>query len=199
MKLSAYAKLHDIGYRAAWERFRKGRIPGAFLDELGHVVVPDPNSARLVNATVYARVSSVRQKQDLERQAHSLVAYANARGYKVVAIVKEIASGVSDTRPKLMKLLTGPEWGTLVIEHRDRLALVGFHWFEVLLECQGRSIDVANIAEFETADLITDFTALAYSLASRVYGPESAKRRAAFARKALMFCTSKNLDTEAGD
>jgi predicted site-specific integrase-resolvase len=199
MKLSTYAKLHGIGYRAAWERFRTGRIPGAFLDELGHIVVPDPNSVRLVNAAIYARVSSVRQKQDLERQADSLITYANARGYKVVAVVKEVASGASDTRPKLMKLLASPEWGTLVIERKDRLTLMEFHWFEVLLECQGRSIDVANVAESATADLISDFTAAVYSLTSRLYGPKSAKRRAAFVRKALMPCVDKDLDTEAGD
>ncbi|MHB1640140.1 MAG: IS607 family transposase, partial [Candidatus Dormibacteria bacterium] len=29
MKLSAYAKREGIGYRAAWDRFRKGHIPGA--------------------------------------------------------------------------------------------------------------------------------------------------------------------------
>ena len=38
-----------------------------------------------------------------------LVAYANARGYQVVAVVKEVASSVNDKRPHLTKLLANPE------------------------------------------------------------------------------------------
>ncbi len=38
-----------------------------------------------------------------------LVAYANARGYQVVAVVKEVASSVNDKRPRLTKLLANPE------------------------------------------------------------------------------------------
>ncbi len=60
-------------------------------------------------AAVYARVSSHPQKDELDRQADRLVAYANARGYQVVAVVKEVASSVNDKRPHLTKLLANPE------------------------------------------------------------------------------------------
>ena len=76
-----------------------------------------------------------------------MTVYANARGYQVVLIVKEVASGVNDKRPKLTKLLENPDWGTLVVEHKDRLTRVGFGWFEVLLSGQGRRIHVANPAD----------------------------------------------------
>ncbi|MHB8190523.1 MAG: IS607 family transposase, partial [Ferrimicrobium sp.] len=122
MKLSTYAKREGIGYRAAWDRFRKGRIPGATLDSSGHILVPEPESMLLPMAAVYARVSSHQQKEDLDRQGERLVVYANARGYQVVTVVKEIASGVNDHRPRLTKLLSNPEWGTLVVEHKDRLS-----------------------------------------------------------------------------
>ena len=177
MKLSTYARQQGIGYRAAWERFRKGRIPGAVLDESGHVEVPDPQSMRLPMAAVYARVSSHPQKADLDRQAERLVVYANARGYQVVAVVKEIASGVNDHRPRLAKLLSNPEWGTLVVEHKDRLSRVGFGWFEVLLSSQGKRVDVANPAQDDTSGLMADFMTIVYSFAARMYGPRSAKGR----------------------
>jgi hypothetical protein len=65
MKLSEYAKQHHIGYRAAWNRYKAGRIEGAYLDDHGHVVVPDPSHALIGKAAVYARVSTY--KQDLDR------------------------------------------------------------------------------------------------------------------------------------
>ena len=51
-------------------------------------------------AAVYARVSTHKQKDDLDRQARRMTEFANAAGLSVVKIVKEIASGVSDNRPK---------------------------------------------------------------------------------------------------
>ncbi|MHB8343544.1 MAG: IS607 family transposase [Ferrimicrobium sp.] len=183
--MSTYAKREGIGYRAAWDRFRKGRIPGATLDSSGHILVPEPESMLLPMAAVYARVSSHQQKEDLDRQGERLVVYANARGYQVVTVVKEIASGVNDHRPRLTKLLSNPEWGTLVVEHKDRLSRVGFGWFETLLAAQGKKIDVANPAEDDTSDLMADFMAIVYSFATRMYGLRSAKRRSSRVKAAM--------------
>jgi predicted site-specific integrase-resolvase len=177
MKLSQYAKREGIGYRAAWQRWRLGRIEGAYLDSSGHVVVPSQQEARLPKAAVYARVSSDSQKDDLVRQSERLVTYAQARGLQVVAVVTEVASGVNDHRPKLTKLLLNEEWGTLVVEHKDRLTRVGFGWFETLLGAQGRVIDVSNPAQEETSDLMADFMSIVYSFAARMYGLRSAKNR----------------------
>lgn len=185
MKLSEYARRRDIGYRAAWNRYKAGKIPGAYMDSTGHVVVPEPEDQRLPNAAVYARVSSHKQKDDLDRQAQRMVEYANAQGLSVVLVVKEIASGVNDDRKKLTELLNNGSWGTLVVEHKDRLSRVGFNWFEVLLSAQGRKVSVANRAEEDTRDLMEDFTSIVYSFATRMYGLRRAKDRTLAVKKAL--------------
>lgn len=41
MKLSEYSKLHSVTYRTAWNRFKAGKIKDSYLDESGHVVIPD--------------------------------------------------------------------------------------------------------------------------------------------------------------
>ena len=41
-----------------------------------------------------------------------MVAFANAAGLSVVSVVREIASGVNDMRPKLTALLKDDSWGT---------------------------------------------------------------------------------------
>ena len=72
-----------------------------------------------------------------------MVAFANAAG---LSVAREISSGVNDMSPKLTALLKDDSWGTLVVEHKDRLSRVGFGWFEVLLGLQGRQIVVADSA-----------------------------------------------------
>lgn len=170
--------MHGIKYRAAWNRYKAGKIPGAYLDEYGRIVVPDPVSELAHVSVVYARVSTHKQKDDLERQAQRMIEFANARGLSVAKVVKEVASGVNDTRPKLTAVLKDDSWGTLVVEHKDRLSRVGFHWFETLLGVQGKTIVVANLAEEHTADLMEDFVAIIYSFAARMYGLRGSKQRA---------------------
>jgi predicted site-specific integrase-resolvase len=72
--------------------------------------------------------------------------FANAAGLSVVTVIKEVAPGVNDTGPKLTVLLKEESWGTLVVEHKDRLSRVGFGWFDALLGLQGRRIVVADAA-----------------------------------------------------
>lgn len=114
-----------------------------------------------------------------------MVEYALARGYQVRHVVKEVASGVNDARPKLTKLLQEDDWGTLVVEHKDRLTCVGFGWCDVLLGKQGRRIDVATVASENTHDLMDDFVAIMYSFAARMYGARGSRARAKRALKAM--------------
>jgi predicted site-specific integrase-resolvase len=51
--------------------------------------------------------------------------FANAAGLSVVAVIKEVGSGVNDTLPKVTALLKEDSWGTLVVEQKDRLSRVG--------------------------------------------------------------------------
>ena len=177
MKLSEYARRHEIGYRAAWNRYKQGKIEGATLDADGRIVVPDPVHLAVKKCAIYARVSTPGQKADLARQVERLTGFALANGLVITQVVQEVASGVNDTRPKLTRLLDSDEWGTLIIEHRDRLTRVGFAWFEVLLAKQGKIVLVANPATEKTEDLMSDLMSIMYSFTARMYGLRSAKNR----------------------
>ena len=56
-------------------------------------------------------------------------------------MVKEIGSGVNDTRPKLLKWLSDPTVGQIVVEHKDRLTRFGFNSIEPWLAMQARKIE----------------------------------------------------------
>ena len=126
---------------------------------------------------IYARVSSAEHRANLERQAERLTQYCTARGYQVAQVVKEIASGVNDSRPKLLSLLKDTSITRVVVEHRDRLTHFGFHYIDALFTVQGRTIEVVNPAQNDTEELLADLTSIIYSFCARLYGQRRAKRK----------------------
>jgi predicted site-specific integrase-resolvase len=134
---------------------------------------------------IYARVSSPKQQADLERQVSRLEDYCAARGYQVGRVVKEIGSGVNDSRRKFLALLTDPKADTIVVEHKDRAIRFGFRYVEVLLSQCGRTIEVANLAENDREDLLQDLSSIVYSMCARLYGHRRAKKKQEFIGKIL--------------
>lgn len=182
MKLSEYAAEHGIQYRAAWNRFKAGKIPGAWQDESGTIIVPDENPVKLNDAAVYARVSDPsKRKNQLPDQRKRMEGWAVANGYRVVASVAEVGSGLDDRRRKLATLLKRDDWGTLIVEHKDGLTRFGFEWFRLYVEREGRRIVVVNEAADDRADLIQDFVSIIYSFSVRLYGRRRSKRARAMA------------------
>jgi putative resolvase len=92
-------------------------------------------------------------------------------------MVQEIASGMHDTRPKLLKVLTDPQIGKIVVEHQDRLTRFGFSYIEQLFAMQGRTLEVLFPSDSKH-DLVADFIAVLTRMASRMYGRRHSKERA---------------------
>jgi len=126
---------------------------------------------------VYARVTSRENTSNLNSQADRLVVYCAARGYQVAKVVKEIGSGVNDSRPKFLALLEDRSLGLIVVEHKDRGTRFGFRYIETLLRGQGRTIEVVNQADNGMEDLLADLTSIIYSFCARLYGKRRAKRQ----------------------
>ena len=119
MRLSQYAKQMNVSYKTAFRWWKAGRLDAYQLDT-GTIIVRDPlpETTTPKGIALYARVSAQGQLADLERQVERLKTYAASRGYHVTRMAQEIASGMHDTRPKLLKLLTDPQIGKIVVEHR---------------------------------------------------------------------------------
>lgn len=112
--------------------------------------------ATLPGRTVaYCRVSSVDQKDDLERQAGRVPQTCGQRGLSLDATITEVGSGLNGHRVKLRKLLADPAVTTIVVEHRDRLAHFGVEHLEAALSATGRRIVVLHPDEV-TDDLVGD-------------------------------------------
>jgi putative resolvase len=177
MRLSAYARKMGVSYKTAYRWWKAGKLD-AYQLETGTVIVREPEQKQgTPSVALYARVSSADQKEDLERQMQRLKDYAASRGYQVKKTVSDLASGLNDHRPKLMKLLTDLSINVIVVEHRDRLTRFGFNYIEQLMQTQGRRIEVIFPTDTDN-DLVDDFIAVLTSMASRIYGRRTSKRRA---------------------
>lgn len=156
----------------------------------GAIIVHDPKyettptTPQAGRTVCYARVSSSDQKNDLQRQADRLKAFAVNLGVKDAQVVTEIGSGVNDKRRKLNHLLADPTVATIIVEHRDRLARVNVGLIESALEASGRRLIVVDDTELDD-DLARDMTEVLTSFCARLYGRKSAKQRAQRALEAL--------------
>ncbi len=77
----------------------------------------------------------------------------------------------------MLGLLGDPGVGTIVVEHRDRLARFGVEYLEAALAAQGRRVVVLDDAEVAN-DLVRDMVEVLTGFCARLYGRRSAKRRA---------------------
>ncbi|QTA83238.1 Resolvase N-terminal domain-containing protein [Desulfonema limicola] len=175
--LSEYAKEHGIKYRAAWNRYKAGKIPDAYQDEFGKILIPENSPGRPEYTVCYARVSSSENKKNLETQAERLCSYCAAKGWQIKEVVKECASGLNDNRPRLTKLLKNPVVTRIVVEHKDRLTRFGFNYIKLFKESQGCRIEIINESSNDRDELMQDFVSLVTSFTARLYGLRRSKRK----------------------
>lgn len=175
--LKDYARDHGVKYRAAWNRFKDGKIPSAFKDDFGKILIPEDKPDRPLKVICYARVSSSQNKANLETQAERVKHFANLSGLPVCSIVKEIGSGLNDKRPKLLKILNDTEVTHIVVEHKDRLVRFGFNFLQAWMSSRQCKIVIINDAGTDKEDLMQDFVLLVTSMVARLYGLRRSKRK----------------------
>jgi len=138
---------------------------------------------KVVNtAIIYARVSSSDQKSDLERQVEYLKEYCSAKGYSVVDVLTDVASGLNEKRRGLKKLfeyVVNGKVDVVVISYKDGLTRFGFKYLEEFFGSHGVRIEVVFGDEPKDLqqELIEDLIAIVTSFAGRLYGMRSHKKR----------------------
>ena len=184
VKLSEYAKLIGYRYITVWKKYKEGKITPTRKEGNRVLVMIDedemfPLSSKNNRVAIYARVSDNDSKDNLARQQERLESYATMRGYRIVKSIKEVGSGLADSRTKLIKLLANPtEYDILLVEHKDRLTRFGFNYIATLLK------SVANASD-ENSNLIEDMISIVYSFSERLYGSRRAKHIKDETKKAI--------------
>jgi len=193
IKLSEYAKKSGINYFTAYRHFYKGYLDGKKLPT-GTILIKDIETEDISlikkedKVAIYARVSSAENKNNLNKQVERMILYANAKGYKVDKIVKEIGSGLNDKRKKLEELLLDDSITLIIVEHKDRLVRFGLNYISILLNKLDKKIEIVNGATDEREDLMQDFIAIITSFCARLYGQRRNKRKTEKLIKELERC-----------
>jgi predicted site-specific integrase-resolvase len=138
--------------------------------------------SREVRAIVYARVSSADQKSDLERQVQYLIQYCSSKGYRVVDVLSDVASGLKTDRRGLLKLfdyVVNRQVDVIVVTYRDRLTRFGFEYLEHFFKQFGVRIEVMFGEEPKNAyqELVEDLIEIITSFAGKLYGMRSHKKK----------------------
>ena len=138
--------------------------------------------SREVRAIIYARVSSSDQRKDLERQIEYLTQYCSAKGYKVIDILSDIASGLKTNRRGLLKLfnyVVNKQVDVVVVTYKDRLTRFGFEYLDYFFKQYGVKIEVVYGEEPKDAyqELVEDLLAIVTSFAGKLYGMRSHKKK----------------------
>ncbi len=124
----------------------------------------------------YARVSSHKQRDDLERQ----VAFLRGR-YPEAEIVTDIGGGLNWKRKGLVALLERLRGGAklrLVVAHKDRLARFGFELLEWLVEANGGDVVVLGHTDASPErELTEDLLAVIHTFSCRLHGLRRYRRQ----------------------
>ena len=128
----------------------------------------------------YCRVSSYKQKDDLERQIENVKTYMIAKGYSF-DIITDIGSGINYNKKglnELIDLITNTEVEKIVILYKDRLLRFGFELVENLCEKHGTTIEIIDNTEItEEQVLVEDLIQIVTAFSCRLQGKRANKAK----------------------
>lgn len=128
----------------------------------------------------YCRVSSHKQKDDLERQIENVRAYMYAKGYQF-EIISDIGSGINYNKKglnQLIDMITNSEVDKIVVLYKDRLIRFGYELIENICEKYGTKIEVIdNTEKTEEQELVEDLIQIVTVFSCRLQGKKANKAK----------------------
>ena len=132
---------------------------------------------------LYARVSTAKQKKDLENQVQLLKTFCFQNGYVIHGVYQDIASGISfEERNQFFELLDEVLAGKVnrvVVTYKDRLSRVGFELFTYLFKKYGCEIIVISETGSEKLDseeIFEEIISLLHCYSMKLYSSRKAKK-----------------------
>ena len=134
-----------------------------------------------LNVIGYARVSSKKQSDDLERQVENIKTYLSNK-YETFDIITDIGSGINYNKPGLLKLIekiNKKEVDLIVVLYKDRLLRFGFELVEHFAKLNNVSIEVLESKMDKTQDqeLVEDLVQIITVFSCKIQGKRKSKTR----------------------
>jgi predicted site-specific integrase-resolvase len=125
---------------------------------------------------IYARVSTSKQKKDLENQIEFLKMWSFNAGYQLNTIYSDVASGISFDKRKdffiMLDEIINHKIEKVIISYKDRLSRVGFELFSHLFKQFGTEIvvvsEVGNI-KLDSEEVFEEIVSLLHCYSMKLY------------------------------
>ena len=147
-------------------------------EQLNQVMNVKPNLDRIVIG--YCRVSSNKQRDDLERQIENMKLYLTAQG-KPFEIISDIGSGIDYKKKglkELMKRISQNKVDKVVVFYKDRLLRFGFELVEYIASLYDCNIEIIDHTEkTEQQELVEDLVQIITVFSCKLQGKRANKAR----------------------
>ena len=143
---------------------------------------------------IYARVSSPKQSEDLERQISDL-----QTSYPGFQVLSDTGSGINFKRKGFKRLLQEIMYGNVgkvVVSYRDRLCRIAFDLLEFICDQHQTELLVHNKDKdgSDEKELLEDLMAITHVFSSRLYGKRSGGKRKCHTKKRQEYCSDESID-----
>ena len=133
-----------------------------------------------LNVVGYARVSSKKQTDDLERQINNLKEYLSNK-YDNFDIITDIGSGINYNKPGLLKLIekiNRKEVDLIVVLYKDRLLRFGFELVEHFANLNNVKIEVLDkLDKTQDEELVEDLVQIITVFSCKIQGKRKSKTK----------------------
>ena len=147
-------------------------------EQLNQVMNIKPNLDRIVIG--YCRVSSNKQKDDLERQIENMKLYLTAQD-KPFEIISDIGSGINYKKKglrELIKRISQNKVEKVVVLYKDRLLRFGLELIEYMASLYNCDIEIIdNTEKSEQQELVEDLVQIITGLSCKLQGKRANKAR----------------------
>ena len=133
-------------------------------------------------SVIYSRVSTAKQKVDLENQEKTLINWCNANGIKIARSYKDVASGMNFDRKQFMSMLDDIleyKVDAVYITYKDRLSRISFDMFQKLFGEFGCKIVVINDTEdakSNETEIFEEIISMLHCFAMKMYSNRRKKK-----------------------
>ncbi len=162
------ARVEDTGYRYYSQ------------EQLNHFLGLKNMQSESKKIIGYCRVSSQKQKEDLERQIENVKTYMYTKGYQF-EIITDIGSGINYNKKglnQLIDMITNSEVDKIVVLYKDRLIRFGYELIENLCNKFGTVIEIIdNTEKSEEQELVEDLIQIVTVFSCELQGKRANKAK----------------------
>ncbi|MGM9858866.1 MAG: IS607 family transposase [Bacilli bacterium] len=170
-----------------WDR--EGKLKPSYIKSNGYRYYSEDSilsytqerkTKKTLNVIGYARVSSQKQIDDLNRQIENLDTYLKSK-YDTYEIISDVGSSINYTKPGLQKLIekiNRKEVDLIVVLYKDRLLRFGFELIEYFAALNNVKIEVLDkINKSENQELVEDLVQIVTVFSCKLQGKRKSKTK----------------------